>query len=262
MAKLENKVAVVTAGGSGIGAATVRRFAREGAAVVIADLSGSRAEQVRGEVAAGGGRALAMKMDVADPQAVEATIKLALDSFGRLDVLFNNAGMAEVALIHETTLESWERVLAVTLTGTFLGLKYAIPIMRRQGGGAVINTASISGMHGDYGMASYNAAKAAVINLTRTAALENAKHGIRVNCVCPGAINTRVAQILGKGRADEFRRVMGAAHPVGRMGEADEIANTVTFLASDEASFITGASFVVDGGVTAGTGLPRMPGAE
>jgi meso-butanediol dehydrogenase / (S,S)-butanediol dehydrogenase / diacetyl reductase len=260
--KLENKVAIVTAGGSGIGAATVRRFAREGAAVVIADLSGSRAEQVRAEVTGAGGRAVALKMDVADPQAVEATIKLALDSFGRLDVLFNNAGMAEVSLIHETTLESWERVMAVTLTGTFLGLKYAIPIMRRQGGGAVINTASISGIHGDYGMASYNAAKAGVINLTRTAALENAKHGIRVNCVCPGAINTRVAQILGKDRADEFRRVMGAAHPIGRMGEADEIANTVTFLASDEASFITGASFVVDGGVTAGTGLPRMPGAQ
>jgi meso-butanediol dehydrogenase/(S,S)-butanediol dehydrogenase/diacetyl reductase len=260
--KLENKVAIVTAGGSGIGAATVRRFAREGAAVVVADLSGTRAEQLRAEVSAIGGRAAAIKMDVADPQALEATIKLALDSFGRLDVLFNNAGMAEVSLIHETTLESWERVIAVTLTGTFLGLKYAIPIMRQQGGGAIINTASISGMHGDYGMASYNAAKAGVINLTRTAALENAKHRVRVNCVCPGAINTRVAEILGKDRADEFRRRMGAAHPIGRMGEPDEIANTVAFLASDEASFITGASFVVDGGVTAGTGLPRMPGAE
>lgn len=260
--KLENKVAVVTAGGSGIGAATVRRFAREGAAIVVADLSGTRAEQLRAEVSAMGGRAAAIKMDVADPQAIEATIKLALDSFGRLDVIFNNAGMAEVGLIHETTLESWERVIAVTLTGTFLGMKYAIPIMRRQGGGAIVNTASISGMHGDYGMASYNAAKAGVINLTRTAALENAKHHVRVNCVCPGAINTRVAEILGKDRADEFRRRMGAAHPVGRMGEPDEIANTVTFLASDEASFITGASFVVDGGVTAGTGLPRLPGAE
>ena len=260
--KFENKVAIVTAGGSGIGAATVRRFAREGAAVVVADLSGTRAEQLRAEVSGMGGRAAAIKMDVADSQAIEATIKLALDSFGRLDVLFNNAGMAEVSLIHETTLESWERVIAVTLTGTFLGLKYAIPIMRRQGGGAIINTASISGLHGDYGMASYNAAKAGVINLTRTAALENAKHGIRVNCVCPGAINTRAAAILGKDRADEFRRRMGAAHPVGRMGEPDEIANTVAFLASDEGSFITGASFVVDGGVTAGTGLPRMPGAE
>src|SRR6266851_2960193 len=256
--KLVQKVAIVTAGGSGIGAATVRRFAHEGAAVVIADLSGSRAEQVRAEVAAAGGRAVVIKMDVADPQAVEATIKLALDSYGRLDVLFNNAGMAEVSLIHETTLESWERVLAVTLTGTFLGLKYAIPIMRRQGGGAVINTASISGMHGDYGMASYNAAKAGVINLTRTAALENAKHGIRVYCVCPGAINTRAPELLGKDRADDFRRVQGAAHPLGRMGEAEEIANTVLFLASDEASFITGASFVVDGGLTAWTGLPDV----
>lgn len=260
--KLDGKVAIVTAGGSGIGAATVRRFVREGATVVIADLSGSRAEQVRSEVVSNGGRAAALKMDVADPQAIEATIKLALDSFGRLDVLFNNAGMAEVSLIHETSLESWERVIAVTLTGTFLGLKYAIPIMRRQGGGAIINTASISGIHGDYGMGSYNAAKAAVINLTRTAALENAKHGIRINCVCPGAINTRVAQILGKDRADEFRRVMGSAHPIGRMGEPEEIANTVTFLASDEASFITGASFVVDGGITAGSGLPRLPGAD
>ena len=261
-ARLDGKVAIVTAGGSGIGAATVRRFIREGAAVVIADLSGARAEQIRAEAVSKGGRAVALKMDVADSEAMEATIRLALDSFGRLDVLFNNAGMAEVSLIHETTLESWERVIAVTLTGTFLGLKYAIPVMRRQGSGAVINTASISGIHGDYGMGSYNAAKAAVINLTRTAALENAKHGIRVNCVCPGAINTRVAQILGKGRADEFRQVMGSAHPIGRMGEPDEIANTVTFLASDEASFITGASFVVDGGMTAGTGLPRLPGAE
>lgn len=260
--KLQNKIAIVTAGGSGIGAATARRFAREGAAVVIADLSGSRAERVRSDIVSACGRAVAFKMDVADPEAVEATVKLAIDSFGRLDILFNNAGMAEVSLIHETSLESWQRVLAVTLTGTFLGMKYAIPVMLRQGSGVVVNTASISGIRGDYGMGSYNAAKAGVINLTRTAALENARHGIRVNCVCPGAINTRVAEILGKGHPDEFRQRMGAAHPVGRMGEADEIANMVTFLASDEASFITGASFVVDGGVTASTGLPQMPGIQ
>jgi meso-butanediol dehydrogenase/(S,S)-butanediol dehydrogenase/diacetyl reductase len=260
--KLDGKVAIVTAGGAGIGAATARRFAAEGAAVVVADLSGTRAEQVRGEIVAAGGRAAAIKIDASDPAAFEAAVRMAIDSFGRLDVMFNNAGMAEVSLIHETSLESWSRVIAVTLTSTFLGLKYAIPIMRAQKSGVVINTASISGTRGDYGMGSYNAAKAGVINLTRTAALENARFGIRVNCVCPGGINTRVAQVLGKDRADEFRRTMGAAHPIGRMGEPEEIAATVTFLASDESSFITGASIVADGGITAWTGMPRMPGAK
>ncbi len=258
--KLEGRVAIVTAGGAGIGAATARRFAKEGAPVVIGDLSGTRAQQVTDEIKTAGGRAVCLKMDVSSPEAIEALIKLALDSFGRLDVLFNNAGAAEVAPIHETTLESWNHVLAVTLTSTFLGIKYAVPIMRKQGGGAIINTASVSGMHGDYGMGSYNAAKAGVINLTRAAALENAKHKIRVNCVCPGAINTRVAQVLGKDRAEEFRRVMGQAHPIGRLGEPEEIANTVTFLASDEASFITGAQIVVDGGITAHTGMPPLTG--
>ncbi len=254
--KFDGRVAIVTAGGAGIGAATVRRFAKEGAAVVIADLSGTRAKAVTDEVNSAGGRAAFIKMDASDPEAIQATIKLAIDSYGRLDILFNNAGMAEVALIHDTTLESWNRVMAVTLTSTFLGIKYAVPIMRKQGGGVIINTASISGTRGDYGMASYNAAKAGVINLTRAAALENAKHKIRVNCVCPGGINTRVAEVLGGDHAEEFRRTMGAIHPVGRMGEPEEIANTVTFLASDEASFITGASFVVDGGVNAHTGMP------
>jgi len=260
--KFDGRVAIVTGGGAGIGAATVRRFAREGAAVVIADLSGTRGNQVKDEVIAAGGKAVAIKMDAGDAEAVQATIKLAIDSFGRLDILFNNAGMAEVSWLHETTLESWNRVISVTLTSTFLGLKYAIPIMRQQGGGAIVNTASVSGTRGDYGMASYNAAKAGVINLTRAAALENAKHKIRVNCVCPGGINTRVAQVLGGERAEEFRRAMGKIHPVGRMGEPEEIANTVTFLASDEASFITGAAYIVDGGLTAQTGIGRMPGAE
>jgi meso-butanediol dehydrogenase / (S,S)-butanediol dehydrogenase / diacetyl reductase len=256
--KLEGKVAVVTAGGSGIGAATARRFGVEGAAVVIADLSGTRAEKVAGEIKGGGGRAAFIKMDAADPDGVQAAIKLALDRYGRLDIMFNNAGIAELSPVEGISLESWNRVLAVTLTGTFLGIKYSVPIMRRQGGGAIVNTASISGTRGDYGMSSYNAAKAGVINLTRTVALENAKHKIRVNCVCPGAINTRAPEILGKERAEQFRLAQAAAHPVGRMGEPQEIANAVLFLASDEASFVTGAAIIVDGGVTAATGLPNM----
>src|SRR5215813_2689230 len=228
------QVAIVTAGGSGIGAATARRFAREGAAVVVADLSGTRAETVASSITAAGGRAAAIKMDASDPAAVERTIRLALDTFERLDVMMNNAGLAEPAPLDEISLESWNRVIAVTLTSAFLGMKHCLPIMRKQGKGVIVNTASISGTAADYGLSSYNAAKAGVINLTRSAAIENARHNIRVNCVCPGAINTRAADLLGKARAEDFRQRQAEAHPVGRLGEPDEIANTVCFLASDE----------------------------
>ena len=259
MGKLEGRVAIVTAGGAGIGAATVRRLAGEGAAAVVADLSGTRAGAVAESVTEKGGRAVPIKMDASDPGAVERTIALALERFGRLDIMVNNAGAAELAPLHEISVESWNRVIAVTLTGTFLGMKHAIPVMRRQGGGVIVNTASISGTAGDYGLSSYNAAKAAVINLTRSAAIENAKHRIRVNCVCPGAINTRAPELLGREMADEVRRRQSSATPVGRLGEPEEIANTVLFLASDESSFVTGAAIVVDGGLTAHTGLPHWP---
>jgi meso-butanediol dehydrogenase/(S,S)-butanediol dehydrogenase/diacetyl reductase len=253
---LEGRVAVITAAGAGIGAATAHRLAREGARVVVADLSGRRAEAVAAEISGSRGRAEWLKMDAADPAGVQAAVGRALDAFGRLDVMVNNAGHAEVAPLHEISLESWNRVLAVTLTGAFLGMKYCLPVMRRQGKGVIVNTASISGTAGDHGLSSYNAAKAGVINLTRSAAIENARHGIRVNCVCPGTIDTRAPDLLGGARADEVRREQATATPMGRMGQADEIASVICFLASDEASFITGAALVVDGGLTAHTGLP------
>ena len=253
--KLEGKVAIVTAGGSGIGAATARRFARERASVVVADLSGTRASAVAGVIAQEGGNAQWLKMDASDPEGVQAAIRLAMDNWGRLDVMFNNAGMGMVETLEAMALETWNRTLAVTLTSAFLGIKYSLPIMREQGGGSIVNTASISGTAGDYGMSAYNAAKAGVINLARGAALENAKYGIRINCVCPGAINTRVSQVLGGNDVEGFKRRL-AQNPVGRIGEPEEIANAVCFLASDEASFITGATIVVDGGLTAHTGLP------
>lgn len=259
---LEGRTAIVTAAGAGIGAATARRFADEGAAVVVADLSGRRANDVATAITASGGRAAALKIDVADPDAIQVTIRLALDTFGAVDVMVNNAGLAEAAPLDEISLEGWNRVIAVTLTGTFLGMKYVLPVMRRQGRGVIVNTASISGIAGDYGLSSYNAAKAAVINLTRSAAIENARYGIRINCVCPGAINTRGMELLGKDRADELRRRQAGAHPLGRLGKPEEIANTIRFLASDESSFITGAAIVVDGGVTAHTGLPDMTPAS
>ncbi|MGA8057225.1 MAG: SDR family NAD(P)-dependent oxidoreductase, partial [Candidatus Binataceae bacterium] len=171
--------------------------------------------------------------------------------------MFNNAGLGTVEALEAMTLETWNRILAVTLTSAFLGIKYCLPIMREQAGGSIVNTASISGTAGDYGMSAYNAAKAGVINLARAAALENAQYGIRINCVCPGAINTRVAQVLGGNDAEGFRRKL-AQNPIGRIGEPEEIANAVCFLASDEASFVTGTTIVVDGGVTAHTGLPHF----
>jgi meso-butanediol dehydrogenase/(S,S)-butanediol dehydrogenase/diacetyl reductase len=172
-------------------------------------------------------------------------------------VMFNNAGLGTVEPIEAMTLETWNRTLAVTLTSVFLGIKYSLPIMRKQGGGSIVNTASISGTAGDYGMSAYNAAKAGVINLARAAALENAKYGIRVNCVCPGATNTRVSQLLGGNDVEGFRRKLGQ-NPIGRIGEPEEIANAVLFLASDEASFITGTTIIADGGLTAHTGLPHF----
>src|SRR5262245_23517303 len=180
-ARFAGKVAIVTAGGSGIGAATAQRFAREGAAVVVADLSGTRAEAVASSITTSSGRAVAVKMDASDSAAVERTIRLALDTFGRLDVMMNNAGLAEPSPLDEISLESWNRVIAVTLTSAFLGMKHCLPIMRAQGKGVIVNTASISGTAADYGLSSYNAAKAGVINLTRSAAIENARHNIRVN---------------------------------------------------------------------------------
>ncbi|NUZ07441.1 SDR family NAD(P)-dependent oxidoreductase [Piscinibacter koreensis] len=254
--RFEGRVAIVTAAGSGIGAATAKRLAAEGALLVVADLSGTRARATADVIEAAGSEVAWLKMDAAEPPAVEATVALALSRWGRLDVLVNNAGYGEPALLCDTSIESWNRTLAVTLTSVFLGLKHALPVMRRQGRGAVVNTASVSGIAGDIGMPAYNAAKAGVVNLTRAAALECAGQGIRVNCVCPGGIDTRVTQILAGDRADELRRTMAAVHPLQRMGSAEEIAAAIAFLASDEASFITGAALVADGGLTAATGLP------
>lgn len=279
--RFQNKVVLITGAGSGIGEATAHGFQREGAKVVVVDINAGDAEKVAADLRKDGGDAKSFVADVADPVAAKAMIDFALTTYGALHVLHNNATALEIGSVENLTLEGWNRTLAVNVTAPFLATKYALPIMLKQGGGAIVNTASISGTAGDYGMSAYNAAKAAIINFSRSAAIEYASRNIRINCVCPGGIDTPAIRALtGAGGAqpahlsvassagtlpkvsaevsEQRRQRMAGAHPIGRLGRPEEIANVVLFLASDAASFVTGAAYIVDGGMTAHTGLPML----
>jgi meso-butanediol dehydrogenase/(S,S)-butanediol dehydrogenase/diacetyl reductase len=250
--RFAGRVAIVTGGASGIGAATARALAAEGAGLVLVDVDRERGVAVAAEI-----DATFVPGDVADARLLARVIEDAARRLGRLDVLVSNAFATRAGTIERLGLEGWTRTLDVTLTAVFTGLQAAIPIMRAQGGGAVVNVASISGLAGDRGLAAYNAAKAGVVNLTRAAALELAPAGIRVNAVCPGLIATpALARALGD--EPERERRARAAVPVGRFGRPEEVARAICFLASDDASYVTGTTLIVDGGLTAGTGIPDL----
>jgi NAD(P)-dependent dehydrogenase (short-subunit alcohol dehydrogenase family) len=244
----ENKVAMVTGGGSGIGAAIARRFAEEGATVVVADLDEKAASKVAAGIEKDAGIAVAVQQDVGDPRSVEQSVAFAIDKFGQLDVAINNAGITgDLAPTADYSLEGWDKVIAVNLSGVFYGMKYQIPAMLRSGGGSIVNIASILGSVGARDSAGYNAAKHGVVGLTKTAALEYSKDGVRVNAIGPGYIDTPLLNALDREMYDGLVNL----HPIGRLGKAEEVAELALWLASDKASFVTGSYHLVDGGYTA-----------
>jgi NAD(P)-dependent dehydrogenase (short-subunit alcohol dehydrogenase family) len=231
-----------------MGRATAIRFAGEGAAVVVADLNQEGGESTVRACKENGGSAVFHKADVSAEADIKALIARAIAEFGRLDITFNNAGfIGALGPLEEVAAESWDRTHAVLLRGVFLGIKYSIPEMRKVGGGSIIATASIAGMRGGFGPLVYSAAKAGVINLTQCAAVELGKDGIRVNCICPGGINTPIAGAM-RSRGEE---ILAQSQPIRRAGQPDDIASMALFLASDESAWITGTAMLVDGGFMA-----------
>ncbi len=260
MSRLSGKVAVITGAASGMGKAAAILFAREGAHVVLADLNVPGGEEAAGLASAHGQRCVFQRTDVASEDDIKALIGRALSEFGRLDVTFNNAGIGgAVGSLEGITVEDWDRTQAVCLRGVFLGIKHSIAPMRAAGGGSIISTASIAGIDGYPNLHAYCAAKAGVLNLTRSASIEFAMDNIRINAIAPGGVSTPIVYSgLGgdKARADEF---LAKAQPLPRAGQPEDIAEAALFLASDASSFVTGHTLVVDGGATAGAiaGAPR-----
>jgi len=249
MRRLEGKVAVVTGGSGGIGSATLRRFVQEGAAVICADIDDEAGEKLVSELAGAGDRAVYQHTDVADRAQVTAAVDAAVDRFGRVDVLFNNAATSTGGYVADLDADGWERSLRVMLTASLYGMQAVIPHMLAQGGGSIISTASIYGLVSSPGIAPYATAKAGLINLIRTAAVEYGRRNIRVNAVCPGVVETPMFEsALAIGL--KTREQVAEMHALGRTIRPEEVANLVLFLATDASRHITGTEVVIDAGHT------------
>jgi meso-butanediol dehydrogenase/(S,S)-butanediol dehydrogenase/diacetyl reductase len=251
MQRFENKVAIVTGAASGMGAATARRLSQEGAKVVLVDRDGAKLKEVAGKLPAS--RTLAHAADVSDSRAVDAMIQAAVQHFGQLDILVNNAGVFNGGDPAQITDAQWKEVIDTDLNGAFYGCRAAIPHLKKTKG-SIVNTASVSGLGADWGMSPYNAAKGGIVNLTRALALDLGKSGVRVNSVCPSL--TRTGMTADMMDDQELLEKFKERIPLGRVCEPEEVAAVIAFLASADASFMTGANVAVDGGVSASNGQP------
>jgi NAD(P)-dependent dehydrogenase (short-subunit alcohol dehydrogenase family) len=246
--RLANKIALITGAGSGMGKTASMLFAKAGAKVAAIDVNGDAASDTAREIKAGGGEAFSFRADVSKTEDVKAMVAATIETLGLPNVLYNNAGIeGEAGFLAQLSEDAFDRVIAINLRGVWLGMKYTLPQMIKAGGGSVINTASVAGIVGLRGSSAYCAAKAGVIALTRVAALEYGRYNIRVNCICPGSIDTPMVERItgGVGMSPE---ALKRSSVFGRVGKPEEIANMAIFLASDESTFATGAPFVVDGG--------------
>ena len=249
--RLAGKAAVITGAGVGIGRATALLFAKEGASVAVADLNPTTGRETVALIEAAGGKAFFVQADVSQPEPVQEMLRQAQTNFGRVDVLFNNAGIVKQGRVEDSSIEDWNAQIATTLTSVFLGCKYAIPIMRAQGSGVLINMASVAGMMGIVNRAVYSAAKGGVIGLTRAIALDHASEGIRCVYLSPATIETPslTDRINSSPDPVEARKAFEARQPVGRLGRPDDVAYAALYLASDESTFLTGSGITVDGGM-------------
>ncbi|PKR85422.1 SDR family NAD(P)-dependent oxidoreductase [Heyndrickxia camelliae] len=249
--RLENKVAIITGGGTGIGKETALLFAKEGAKVVITDINQESGNQTVKDIQVNGGEALFIRHDVSKEDDWKKVADDTIKAFGKVDILFNNAGIYIIKPVAEIELEEWNRLMSINVTGVFLGMKHIMPLMVKQNNGSVINASSIAGLSGAPGHVLYGASKGAVRIMTKDAAMEYASFGVRVNSIHPGYIDTGMADYASEITGDSKEKLGHDLFPLGRLGTVNDVANTVLFLASDESAFTTGAEFVIDGGATA-----------